>query len=64
MLKKVKVKGKEIEVFFAEDGFIEVYDISDPGHTGFIFKDLKQFNMFINYMTDIAEEYNLEVNNG
>ena len=55
MINKVKVKGKKLEVFFAEDGHIEVYEEEDPGHTGFIFKDLKQFNMFINYITDVAE---------
>ena len=64
MINKVKVKGKKLEVFFAKDGHIEVYEEEDPGHTGFIFKDLKQFNMFINYITDVAEEYNMEVNNG
>lgn len=60
MLKKMKVKGKEIEIFFADDGHIEVYELKDPAHTGFIFEDNRQFNMFINYMTDIAEEMNTE----
>lgn len=64
MLKKVKVKGKDVEVFFAEDGHIELYEIEDPAHTGFVFNDLRQFNMFINYMSDVAEEYNMEVDNG
>jgi hypothetical protein len=63
MYKKVKVKGKEIEAFFADDGHVEIYELEDPGKTGFIFNDIKQFNMFINYMTDLAEEYFLEVNN-
>lgn len=59
MLKKIKVKGKEIEIFFAEDGHIEIYEKEDPGHTGFIFNNIKEFNIFINYMNDIGEEYNL-----
>jgi hypothetical protein len=63
MYKKVKVKGKKIEAFFADDGHVEIYELEDPGKTGFIFNDIKQFNMFINYMTDLAEEYFLEVNN-
>jgi hypothetical protein len=60
MLKKMKVKGKEIEIFFADDGHIEVYELKDPTYTGFIFDDMRQFNMFINYMTDIAEEMSTE----
>lgn len=62
MTRKVKVKGKDIEVFSADDGHIEVYETEDPAYTGFIFSSNKQFNMFINYMTDIADELNMEEN--
>jgi hypothetical protein len=49
------IKGKEYEVFFAEDKHVELYEVQNPGKTGFIFSDLKQLNLFINNMTDIAE---------
>ena len=49
------IKGKEFEVFFAEDGHSEVYEVKNPGKTGFIFPDLKNLILFINNMTDIAE---------
>lgn len=47
------IKGKEMEVFFAEDGAIEVYETKNPGTTGFIFEDQKKFNVFVNSLTDI-----------
>ena len=48
------VKSKDYEVFFAEDGAIEVYEKNDPGSTGFIFEDRKRFNLFLNILTDVA----------
>tara|TARA_Y100000310_G_C20670791_1_gene810170 strand:+ start:1942 stop:2154 length:213 start_codon:yes stop_codon:yes gene_type:complete len=57
---KFIIKGKEYEVFFAEeDEQIEIYEIENAGKTGFIFDDHKQFVLFINNITDIAE---LEMN--
>lgn len=36
---------------------IELYETEDPGRTGFVFDGgLKQFILFINNITDIAEE--------
>lgn len=36
---------------------IEVYETEDPGKTGFIFDGgMKQFILFINNITDIAED--------
>ena len=58
------VGKNKYEVFFANDGFIEIYDIEDPGHTGFYFKDTKKFNMFINTVTDILEKKQMEENSG
>jgi len=49
------IKGSEYETFFAKDKHIELYEVQNPGKTGFIFSDLKQLNLFINNMTDIAE---------
>ncbi len=49
------IKGKEYEIFFANDGHIEIYEIKNPSKTGFIFSDLKNFVLFINNITDIAE---------
>ncbi|MHA1988993.1 MAG: hypothetical protein ACW98D_20425 [Promethearchaeota archaeon] len=49
------VKGKEYEIFFAEDGYVEIYETKNPGKTGFIFQNLKNFVLFINNITDIAE---------
>ena len=52
---KFSIKGKNFEVFFAKDGYIEVYEIENPGKTGFIFSDLKSLVLFINNLTDVAE---------
>ena len=62
MVSKVKndthtfsIKGKDYELFFAEDGYVEVYETGNPGKTGFIFPELKNLILFINNITDIAE---------
>jgi hypothetical protein len=34
---------------------IEIYETDKPSKTGFVFDDLKQFVLFINRLTDIAE---------
>jgi len=60
MTKHFMVKGKVIEVFFALDGQIEVYEKKNPGKTGFIFNDERELNSFINGLTDIAEQYQKE----
>lgn len=52
------VKGTEYEVFFGKDGHVEICEIDNPGKTGFIFEDIKNFNSFINSITDIAEKNN------
>tara|TARA_B100001971_G_C17871175_1_gene373321 strand:+ start:137 stop:331 length:195 start_codon:yes stop_codon:yes gene_type:complete len=50
------VKGKVYELFFAEDGFIEIYETENPGKTGFFFKNEKDFTLFINLITDFLEK--------
>lgn len=52
---KFSVKGKEIEVFLSSTGNIEMYEIENPGKTGFFFNDLKELTVFSNYLCDIAE---------
>ena len=49
------VKSKEYEVFFADDGEVEIYETKEPGKTGFIFSNSKKFLIFINMLTDIME---------
>jgi len=60
MEKQFIVKSKKYEVFFCDNGQIEVYELKNPGKTGFIFNDIKEFNTLINSMTDISEKYMLE----
>jgi len=54
------IKKNKYEVFFAADGCIEICDTDDPAHTGFIFEDIKKFNIFINIITDIMEKKAME----
>lgn len=54
--KKFNNKGKNIEVNFSEDGSIEIYEEDDPGATGFVFDNKKEFIYFINKITDIMED--------
>ncbi len=54
-LMNFSVKSKEYEMFFAKDGHVEIYAVEDPGHTGFIFDEVKQFVLFINTLTDVLE---------
>jgi hypothetical protein len=54
------VKNKKIELFFAQDGHVEICDVDDPYHTGFIFDDEKKFSLFVNVITDILEKRSME----
>lgn len=54
-----KAKEKEYEIFFAEDGFIELYEKNNP-REGFYFESKKQLMMFINTLTDILEKMEME----
>ena len=60
MTHKILIKGKTIEVFIGKDNHIEIYEEKNPGKTGFEFESIKQFNTFINGITDIAERYQEE----
>lgn len=51
------------EIFFADDGYIEIYDTNNPINTGFIFENIKKFIIFINTITDIMEKKAMEKNN-
>jgi hypothetical protein len=53
---KFNVRQVEYEVFFADDGQVEIYETKNPAKTGFIFSDKKKFVIFINMLTDIAEQ--------
>jgi len=50
------IKKKNIKVFIAKDGFIEVYEKKNPGKTGFYLENIKELNLLINGLTDIAEK--------
>jgi hypothetical protein len=52
---KFNVRQVEYEVFFADDGQIEIYEAKNPEKTGFFFSDKKKFVIFINMLTDVAD---------
>lgn len=52
---KFNVGDRIINVEHLNGGVIEVYDVSDPSHTGFIIDELKHFISLINNMADVAE---------
>lgn len=60
MTQTFTIKNKKIEIFFALDGHIELYEKEDPRDTGFIFSDDKELFSFINGLTDIAEKHQKE----
>lgn len=54
------INRRRIEVFLGKDKHIEVYEEDNPGKTGFEFDNIKQLNVFINELTDIAELFQEE----
>lgn len=60
MTQEIKIRGKVLEIFFAEDGHIELYEVENPGKTGFIFDDLKELYSFVNSLTDVIEQIEKE----
>lgn len=54
-----RVKNRDFEVFFAEDGAVELYDKDNP-RDGFIFSDRKNLVMFINTLSDVVEKKQME----
>lgn len=60
MTQEIKIRGKVLEIFFAEDGHIELYEVENPGKTGFIFDDLKELYSFVNNLTDVIEQIEKE----
>ncbi len=63
MEQKFKVKKREFEIFFAENGSVEVYDLENPKE-GVIFSSEKELNVFVNMLTDIIEKKQAEKENG
>lgn len=54
-----RVKNREFEVFFSQDGAVELYDKDNP-RDGFIFSDRKNLVMFINTLSDVIEKKQME----
>lgn len=54
-----RAKDRDFELFFADDGFIELYDKDNPNE-GFYFKDKKSLITFINTLTDVLEKMEME----
>lgn len=52
---KFSAGEKIINVEVLNGGVIEVYDVNDPSHTGFVIDELKHFISLINNMADVAE---------
>ena len=50
-----KVKQRKFEVYFCEDGFVELYDIADPAQQGFTFEDKSSLFTFLNRLQDLLE---------
>lgn len=51
----LNTKGKNISVFLADNGSIEMYEEENPSTTGFFFDSIKDLTMFCNYLCDIVE---------
>lgn len=49
---KFRVKNNEHEIFIADDGHVEIYDLSNPLKTGYIFNDIKELKIYVNNLTD------------
>ena len=49
---KFRVKNNEHEIFVAEDGHVEIYDLKDPLRTGYHFDDVKELKIYVNNLTD------------
>lgn len=56
-------KEKKYEVFFGQEDHVEVYEIENPKE-GLIFEDSKNFNVFVNSITDALEKRQAEKENG
>lgn len=54
-----KAKSRNYEIFFADDGFIELYDKDNPKE-GFYFNNKKDLVVFVNTLTDVLEKMEME----
>lgn len=57
--KQFTSKNRKFELFEAQDGFIEIYDYDSP-QQGFYFKDFKSLVHFVNSLTDVIEQKQVE----
>ena len=55
----IQSRNKKYELFYAEDGHVELYELKDPSN-GFIFNDEKEMILFINSITDHLEKKYME----
>ncbi len=51
-----KIRTKEFVVEFLDDETVELYEYLNPTESGFIFDSKKEFNFFLNAITDIVED--------
>lgn len=54
-----KARDIDYEIFFAEDGAIELYEKDNPKE-GMFFTDKKHLLMFVNTLTDVLEKVEME----
>lgn len=59
-MKSFKYKENEYEMFYGKDKHIEVYEVKNPGKTGFVFDDIKEAIFFVNKFTDFIESTKAE----
>jgi len=55
----IQARSKKYELFYGEDGHIELYDEEDPSN-GFVFDNEKEMNLFINSLVDHLEKKYME----
>lgn len=55
----VSARTRTYELFYGEDGHIELYDAENPSN-GFEFNNEKELNLFINSVTDHLEKKYIE----
>jgi hypothetical protein len=49
-------ENKKVNVFYYDNGAIELYEEEDPTHTGHYFENINSFFLYINNITEIARK--------
>lgn len=49
------IKDTEFEVDFNEDGSVEIFELENPAGSGFIFKNINEFILFLNVSSDLID---------